>query len=247
MRYPTRKPRGFTLIELLAVIAIIAIMATLTLAIINNATESARQSKSINNLRSIGQALQLYAHDNDGRYPPRPRGGATPDENQQGWVSGSLNAGNLSVRDGALFEYIQDEEAYISPTQVVAYPEEDVQLSYAIQRKVYEGSGSHFRDVNLPSGGFLQYPYPGGVKQPSHKIFMVEQVNADDGLYHEGGDRGVDGEIVRGREALFWHNNVSNFLFYDGHVETLEYEDPKADALTSKAWQPGVHISLAEQ
>jgi prepilin-type N-terminal cleavage/methylation domain-containing protein/prepilin-type processing-associated H-X9-DG protein len=249
MKRPLSLPRrGFTLVELLAVIAIIAILATLTLYLVNDMTEKARQAKSIANMRSLGDAFQMYANDNDGLYPPRPRGvpSSAMEPKYEGWVAGSLNSGNFSARDGALFEYVGDEEVFISPSQVAAYEHEDVEvvLSYAIQRKVYEGSGNHYQNMPVQGGGYLQYPKPQNVIQPHTKIFMVEQVNADDGLYHELGDRGANygstGEIVRGRDALFWHNDVSHMLFYDGHVEAMEYDDPRADPLEHSGWEPGI-------
>ncbi len=235
-----RPRRGFSLIELLTAIAIIAVLVTLAFVTVLNVTERARQSKSIANLRTLGDAFYMYSVDNNGLYPPRPRRVPDPEVEKLGWISGSLNRENLSIRDGALYEYVRDEEAYVSPSQVHAYPEIDVFLSYAIQRRVYEGTGNHKLWVPQEAGGRLEYPNPRGVISPATKIFMVEQINADDGLYHELGDRAeVTGEIVRGRDALFWHNNVSNFLFYDLHVETLEYDDPRADPLNHPAWRPG--------
>jgi prepilin-type N-terminal cleavage/methylation domain-containing protein/prepilin-type processing-associated H-X9-DG protein len=60
---------GFTLMELLVVIAIIAILAALLLPAISSAKSHARSAICQNHLRQMGQALQMYVHDNGNKYP----------------------------------------------------------------------------------------------------------------------------------------------------------------------------------
>jgi prepilin-type N-terminal cleavage/methylation domain-containing protein len=62
--------RGFTMIELLVVISIIAILAAILFPVFAQARESARRSTCRANLHQIGMALNLYARDHDGRFPP---------------------------------------------------------------------------------------------------------------------------------------------------------------------------------
>ncbi len=64
-----RSCSAFTLIELLVTISIIAMLATLVTPALRRAIEKTQSMKCANNLRSIATAVQLYATDNDNRFP----------------------------------------------------------------------------------------------------------------------------------------------------------------------------------
>ena len=64
------KTRAFTLLELTVVIGIIGILASILFPLFARARETARRSSCASNLSQVGVALNMYAQNYDGRFPP---------------------------------------------------------------------------------------------------------------------------------------------------------------------------------
>ena len=62
------KKHGFTLVEILVVLAILAVLAAILLSAFSSVRGAARNTVCASNLRQLGQAIELYATDNE-RYP----------------------------------------------------------------------------------------------------------------------------------------------------------------------------------
>ncbi|MBI2097968.1 MAG: type II secretion system protein [Candidatus Vogelbacteria bacterium] len=70
--------RGFTLIELLVVIAIISLLSSIVLASLGEARAKARDSKRVQDLIQLRNALEQYALDHNGLYPAGPGASTYP-------------------------------------------------------------------------------------------------------------------------------------------------------------------------
>jgi len=62
------KSKGFTLIELMVVISIIALLSSVVFASLKNAREKAVLTKTVGEMKSLQNAIELYKNKN-GRYP----------------------------------------------------------------------------------------------------------------------------------------------------------------------------------
>ena len=64
-----RRSRGFTLIEIMIVITIMAMLAAIMIPNFKHARARAQLSNCVGNCKNLATVLELYAVDNDGRFP----------------------------------------------------------------------------------------------------------------------------------------------------------------------------------
>ncbi|WP_222707368.1 prepilin-type N-terminal cleavage/methylation domain-containing protein [Victivallis vadensis] len=98
----------FTLIELLVVIAIIAILAAMLLPALNKARERGRNATCQGNLRSLGQAVVLYAGDYQDYIPWGPEN--KTDLREVGWGR-ECNHGLLNK-----YGYVPNTQTFMCPS-----------------------------------------------------------------------------------------------------------------------------------
>src|SRR3989344_2270692 len=99
--------RGFTLIELLVVISIISLLSSIILASLGVARSKARDSKRVQDMIQVRNALELYATDHDGLYPPHPILPNTVSTRRSCWDCDSAYTLHDSNRLLALDSYIK--------------------------------------------------------------------------------------------------------------------------------------------
>ena len=77
---PMRRESGFTLVEIMIVVAVIALLAAIAVPSFARARKRAQNAKFINALRIGSDAADLYAIENNGKYPPDVNRGVVPPE-----------------------------------------------------------------------------------------------------------------------------------------------------------------------
>ena len=76
LHHRSARRAAFTLVELLVVIGIIALLISILLPALGKARKQALNTNCMSNLRTIGQAIQIYAAENKGKVPAHPGGGS---------------------------------------------------------------------------------------------------------------------------------------------------------------------------
>ena len=191
----TYQRSGFTLIELLVVIAIIAILASLLLPAVNRAMDLAKDVQCVNNERSWGESLAMYAQEYENKLPATNSG--------KPW--------HLILIDDA--EYCQDREMYVCPNMKVTTTRT---ATYVPNAAVWASLPTTEAEAKWKIGGNL-LETQGDL---SHKILMTERCYqfgswlCSQAYWHTLKDN---------NDVTFLHRGSANFLFMDYHVEWVFY------------------------
>ncbi len=230
-------PAAFTLIELLTVIAIIGILAAILIPVVSSVRESARGSKCVSNMRQIGNAILLYANDNDGRilasrYEDR-FGNLRHYWHRELWSYAGYDeqAYQRDVNDERRLSQV--ETIFHCPTTVAVDPASILTpgsnrpndpFSYAMNylpNFVYFDGGTPVAQTRpIPIEAFVA---------PSLTVIVYEGTNwrGHGGFYHDS-------------HGLMPHNRAANFLFVDTSVQRVPYDQvPEYAARHSNAFWGG--------
>ena len=191
--------RAFTLIELLVVIAIIGILSSILLPALVRAKQAAHKIKCVSQMRQLAFALQMYADEHDGEYPPRR---SSPNH----WVF-------------TLKPYYLD-----ASENLLQCPSDRFfnRRSYLIN-----GWNDYFEAVLSPAD-YLQFQawnWPRGMSEsaipdPSETVIFGEKAKDSQHVhmdFHQG--LGNDLEELDHKR----HGRSSNFAFADSSVRSLQY------------------------
>lgn len=202
IRSISRSQRAFTLIELLVVISIIATLIAILLPALGPARDSARRVACAVNLRSCGQAVELYKNQWKEQFPlakymPAP------------WLSGSTYPG---LNTAMLDQLDRESPAYRCPGDRM------------IWNTTFKDESTNPAETRIGGMSYTYVVVLGGqtIEQaPTHKYLKLSAYNTpvlydfDNGTYET-----QDKQQVR---TPYFHR-TRNVLFADGHASRYDSE-----------------------
>jgi len=213
--------RGVTLFELLVVVAILGIFAALLTPAVLRGVDSARQSICMSNLRQIGAAMRLFSSEHNGHYPPQ--------EVEKELFPGH---GDHPKWHDVLGPYLEKQVSIKRRRTVWICPADnrktDVFCSYGMNNRASPFPDNDKRLIPLAS---LRAP-------PSKLIYVADTGQNKYGSYNTwwnaaGPTKGANLEFrhmgkrrdqtqrYSSPEEVEDQRGSANFLFFDGHVESL--------------------------
>jgi prepilin-type N-terminal cleavage/methylation domain-containing protein/prepilin-type processing-associated H-X9-DG protein len=212
--FPRRVRAAFSLVETLVVTAIIGILAALLFPTVESLRNKGQQTKCAGNLRQLGAALLQYAGENAGSLPP----GNTWDRE----ISSYLNVSewNTAGANSAVLTCPADRRS--RPLANGKFPR-----SYTgSQIKPADPTQGVFGDgAAVPSRRLVQ------ITQPSRTILLFEMFTTGAGAfvaneqfmqaYGYSSGYQTAASTPRLSNAKFYHGTSLNYLFADGHLESL--------------------------
>jgi len=206
--------QGFTLIELLVVISIIAILLGILLPALNKARQQAKKLVCTSNMRQIGIAVQAYILDNNNRLPPSSCHITDPD---QYWLK-------------VLSKYTGEQLLFHCPSDKSNnFVDWDKPLSEQSDRRYSSFAVNALLDpVCFRYGGSTnRYNRVDSIRRPKYCVWISEAPETEDfQLADHIHPETWEGSVEYAKTFIAWdrHLGKSNYLFADGHVETLQFE-----------------------
>lgn len=242
MKRSPRRLAGFTLLELLSVVSITAILVALVSVSYTKVTSSTKSAKCLSNMRQIGMATLAYAADNDQSFPT--------------WRTTSVQNPSIGVKLAPYLDVkaVSDASPQNQASAVWKCPVDPRPLlinpaagrfarSYSFSQRPINANPNEIRGV-IGDGVNNASLKTAQVTAPASTILLLELFTGGgtNNFQYEYGNSAVAGwtdagSIPRLTSGTYYHGKTMNFLFCDGHVESL---DPNTPYKTSPMMWQGV-------
>lgn len=220
---------GFTLIELLAVLAIGSVLVMLVGATASGTLKKTQNLQCLAKMRTLGTAALLYGQDHQGTFPRSIHSAYAARE--KNWVQ-------------TIAPYVADGLDPATP-----HWKEDFNRFYRCPADPHTSTSFYsygfnvFFELNPSSDDYTGAPATWRriiqVPHPAKTILLAETTplaNGDHLMCH------LWESLVAAENDLdeIRHGNTSNYLFVDGHVESLKVEDTFNPAKNINRWNPSL-------
>jgi prepilin-type processing-associated H-X9-DG protein len=183
-------------VELLVTVCLVALLSAFALAAVGGATERAHTVQCLHAMRTVGAAVQMQTGDHNGRLP---------------------STSHLRAADGSSLSWTNTLSAYLGTNFIGRCP----------------GVPTHRARVTYGWNDFLAGSNGAGIsiatcRSPSSTIVLAELATnqTSEHLHFRGASRGrVTPSYFRSQVNVECHGSVANYLFVDGHVETLSWTE----------------------
>ncbi len=223
--------RGFTLVELLVVIAIIGVLVGLLLPAVQAARSAARTAKCVNNLKQIGLAFHLYLDVNEGRFPRSSHSAFAHREPGWGQQLATYLDPTIEPTFGPLPESLM-AGVYRCP----ADNRDNLRLWSYGKNVWFELSAAETGDVLGIAKG-PTYQRLRSIPATSRTVLVGELLSGSttDHIMAHFWKVGGAPEVAHRR-----HQEVSNYLWVDGHVSAHPFDETYDDLQRVDQWDPGM-------
>lgn len=198
-----RTRRGFTLIEMLVVIAILGLLMALIMPSLSRAQQAARRIACASNLRQVGQAATMWSADN--------RGHLVIGHDLHGAMTGSVNM--------SYFIYLRPYLGY-EPHRA-GMPVAEIFISPGNRQRTRSYMMNAETIDRRPGRGTPRRTYQlSDISAPSSLMYFGPSVNDRTNWIDT-----FNAQSIANVPENWFGNGTANFLFVDGHVESIPVRD----------------------
>ena len=235
---------GFTLVELLVVIGIIAVLISMLLPALQNARHKANMVACQSNMRQLGTAMLMAANENKGGmlWPSTlyELSNTPYMDTHFVWAGTGSPGGRIDYKSGALWRVIGGGD--IARQNVMTCPGDTGEPSLHNGLKTADRNFSYSINQNIRTNQYDRSTPPKPVlyrlqrvKAASEKIMVGEEVGPNDALWTIYGADDLPAArhgplkalnaIRNPGDRIYMRQGRGNFVFFDGHVESLTPEE----------------------